>query len=92
MRTTFSAIISAFGLEPGNREIPLGIASVLAGICEFIWKLFGLTSRPPVPPILLRLMAREFSVSDAKARKELGYRNVISFEEGIKTLNSSKLT
>jgi len=32
-------------------------------------------------------MAREFSVSDAKARKELGYQNVISFEEGIKSLN-----
>jgi len=89
MRTTFSAIISAFGLEPGKREIPLGIAAFLANTSEFIWKLFGWTSRPPVPPIALRLMAREFSVSDAKARKELGYQNVISFEEGIKTLNAA---
>jgi len=89
MRTTFSAIISAFGLEPGKREIPIGVASFLANTSEFVWKLFGWTSRPPVPPVLLRLMAREFSVSDAKARKELGYQNVISFEEGIKTLKST---
>lgn len=86
MRTTFSAIIKAFGLEPGDREIPLGIASVLANVGAFTWKLLGLKSRPPVPPLMIRLMAKEFSVSDSKARKELGYKNVISFEEGIKTL------
>lgn len=89
MRDSFSAIFKAYGLEAGEREIPLGIASALAGISEFIWKLLGLKSRPPVPPLALRLMAREFSVSDEKARKELGYENVISFEEGIRTINQS---
>jgi nucleoside-diphosphate-sugar epimerase len=29
-------------------------------------------------------MAIEFSVSDQKARRELGYKNVITFEEGIR--------
>lgn len=77
-----------YGQDPGKREIPLGVASVLATIGEFVWKLSGWTSRPPVPPIALRLMAREFSVSDAKARKELGYQNVISFEEGVDGLNN----
>jgi len=86
MRTTFSAIIKAFGLEPGEREIPLGIASFLASGGAFIWKLLGLKSRPPVPPLMIRLMAKEFSVSDKKARTELGYQNVISFEEGLKAL------
>ena len=90
MRTTFSAIIKAYGQDPGKREIPLGIASALASMGEFTWKLFGRTSRPPVPPIALRLMAREFSVSDAKARKELGYQNVISFEEGVKEMMNDK--
>lgn len=86
MRTTFSEIMKAFGLEVPKREIPLGVASILASISEFIWKILGLKSRPPVPPLVLRLMAREFSVSDAKARRELGYQNVISFEEGIQSL------
>lgn len=87
MRTSFSAIFKAHGLEPGEKEIPLSIASSLANAFGFIWKLFGLKSRPPVPPLAIRLMAREFSVSDAKARKELNYKNVISFEEGIKTIS-----
>jgi len=87
MRTSFSAIFKTHGLEPREKEIPLSVASSLANAFGFIWKLFGLKSRPPVPPLAIRLMAREFSVSDAKARKELNYKNVISFEEGIKTIS-----
>ena len=88
MRTSFSAIFKAYGLEGGEKEIPLGVASFLANTFEFIWKMLGIKSRPPVPPLALRLMAREFSVVDAKARKELNYTNVITFEEGIKTINA----
>jgi len=87
MRTSFSAIFKAHGLEAGEKEISLGVASFLANTFEFIWKLFGIKSRPPVPPLAIRLMAREFSIVDAKARKELGYKNVITFEEGIRTIN-----
>lgn len=90
MRTTFSAIFKAHGLEPGNKEFPLGIAALFAGIFDFIWRLFRLKSRPPVPALAVRLMGREFSVSDQKARKELGYKNVIHFEEGVRALARSK--
>ncbi|MEM9824792.1 MAG: NAD-dependent epimerase/dehydratase family protein [Bacteroidota bacterium] len=88
MRTSFSAIFEAHGLEAGEKEIPLGLAAFLANIFEFIWKLFRIKSRPPVPPLAIRLMAREFSITDAKARKELGYKHVITFEEGIQTINA----
>lgn len=83
MRTSFSAIFKAHGLKPGEKTINLNLASFLAQSFEFIWKLLGLKSRPPVPPLAIRLMAREFSVSDAKARRELKFENVITFEEGI---------
>ncbi len=88
MRTTLSAIFKAHGLNPGKREIPLSIASFLANTFDTIWKVLGLTSRPPIPPLVIRLMAREFSVSDAKARRELGYKNAVSFEEGIRTISA----
>ena len=35
---------------------------------------------------MILLMATECSVSDAKAREELGYRNAVSFEEGLAVL------
>lgn len=43
-----------------------------------------------LPPLAIRLMGREFSVSDAKARSELNYQNAISFEEGVQTLTSTR--
>ncbi len=61
----------------------MGLASFAARASEFIWKLFGLKSRPPVPPLLIRLMAKEFSVDDSKARRVLGYEPVIGFEKGL---------
>lgn len=91
MRTTFDALIKAYGFDPGDKEISFGLAASAARLGDFIWKLFGLKSRPPVPPLAIRLMAREFSVSDRKARKELKYENVISFEEGIQAMKNQSL-
>lgn len=86
MRTTFGAILKAHNLEPGEKELPRSVAVFMAHLFGGIWKLLRLKSRPPVAPIMIRLMATEFSVSDQKAREKLGYRNVISFEEGIREL------
>ncbi|MEL6142649.1 MAG: NAD-dependent epimerase/dehydratase family protein, partial [Bacteroidota bacterium] len=86
MRTSFSAIFAAHGLDPGEREFPLWLASFLANFFELIWRIFSLKSRPPIPPLAIRLMGREFSVVDEKARVELGYKNIISFQEGIEQI------
>lgn len=87
LKTTFSSILKAYGYDPGDKILPRGVAVVVANLIGGIWKLLGLKSRPPVAPLMIRLMGTEFSVSDAKARKELGYQNVVSFEEGIAALS-----
>jgi len=86
MRETFTAIIKSKGLDPGNKEIPRGVAVLMAHLFGGIWKILRLKSRPPIAPLMIRLMATEFSVSDEKARNELGYKNTLTFEEGIKDL------
>ena len=86
MKQTFQAIMEAVGIQPGNKVLPRRVAVFAAHLMGGIWKVLGLKSRPPVAPIMIRLMGTEFSVSDEKARKELGYKNVISFQEGIAQL------
>jgi nucleoside-diphosphate-sugar epimerase len=86
MRSFFTAMMEAQGLQPGNKELPLWIASSAATITQVIWKTFRIKSRPPISPLMIRLMAKEFSISDEKARKELGYANAISIQEGIEQL------
>ncbi len=86
MRKTFTAILNAEGLDPGEKELPRGLAVFFAHLFGGIWKLLGLKSRPPVMPLMIRLMGTEFSVSDLKARTELGYKNAIDFQQGVKEL------
>lgn len=83
MKTTFKGILEAEGLDPGDKVLPRGVAVFVANLVEKVWKLFGLKSRPPVAPLMIRLMGTEFSVNDEKARRELGYKNVLNFEEGL---------
>ncbi|WP_257670675.1 NAD-dependent epimerase/dehydratase family protein [Parapedobacter tibetensis] len=85
-RKTLTEIAQAYGLDPGEKEMPRWVAVIMARIFGSIWKTFRLSTIPPVSPPLIRLMATEFSVSDQKARRELGYKNVITFEEGISAL------
>ena len=86
MKSLFKGILEAQGLNPGDKVLPLWIAKFAASTIERIWKLFGIKSRPPVAPLMIRLMGNEFSVSDEKARRELGYKNKISIEEGMAEL------
>ena len=83
MKSFFKALLNAEGLEPGDKELPRSVAILAAHLIGGIWKLFGLKSRPPVAPLMIRLMGTEFSVSDQKARKELGYKNAITIDEGL---------
>ena len=86
MKSFFKSILEAQGLNPGDKILPLWIAKFAANSTETIWKLFNIKSRPPVAPLMIRLMGNEFSVSDEKARKELGYKNFITIDEGIEEL------
>jgi len=89
MKSFFKDILEAQGLNPGDKVLPLWIASIAAHSIELIWKTFNLKSRPPVAPLMIRLMGKEFSVSDTKARKELKYKNAISIDEGIEELKKT---
>ncbi len=86
MRTTFEAILKAEGLDPGEKELPRAVAVIMAHVFGGVWKFLDLKSRPSVMPLMIRLMATEFSVSDEKARKELGYENAIDFNQGVREL------
>ena len=87
IRETFTSILKAYDLDPGDKSIPRAAALIMSHILGGTWKALGLKSRPPVAPLMIRLMGTEFSISDQKARHELGYKNAISFEEGIRNLN-----
>jgi nucleoside-diphosphate-sugar epimerase len=85
-RAFISALVESQGLEPPKASIPRPLAKVLAGLLEGVWATFRLSSAPPLTRTLIYLMGEEVTVSDAKARRELGYTASMSRERGLREM------
>ena len=66
----------AAGVEPGEKEAPRWV--VAAGAWATAWM-----KAPPITRTALALMSHEVTVSDARARKEIGYQGKKSIAEGL---------
>jgi nucleoside-diphosphate-sugar epimerase len=79
-------LIKGYGMKMGNMRLPKKMAMIMAGMMEFIWKTFNLKGNPPISTIIVHIMGTEFTINDSKARKELGYNDIISVAEGLQQL------
>ncbi|MGH3927829.1 MAG: hypothetical protein ACRDTT_34025, partial [Pseudonocardiaceae bacterium] len=71
-----------------DRSLPRRVAWTLAVAAEATWKLLRLSSEPPITRTFLALSAQEMTVDDSKARRELGFRPVLSRDAGLAALAS----
>lgn len=83
MRSFAEQLISASGLKAGGRDVPYAVAITMGTVMEAAWKLFRINSIPPATRLGARLFGQEFTTSDAKARRELGYVGRVSREMGL---------
>lgn len=78
-------IASVQGLSIQNlRSMPYGLAFALGRIMEIFATLKGRKDDPPLSRSLVRMIGREFTTSDAAARRELGYAGATSRAEGVR--------
>jgi nucleoside-diphosphate-sugar epimerase len=85
-RDFVTRLVRTQGVEPPAREIPLWVGDVLASGGELVWGALRLSGQPPLARTAMNLFFREVTVRDAKARSELGYRPVVSLEDGLAEL------
>jgi nucleoside-diphosphate-sugar epimerase len=78
------------GITPPDRSTSPGGARFSARAGEFFFTLFNIKRAPGLTKGSLPLLAGELSVSDAKARTELGYEPVIDVDEGLRQLRQPK--
>jgi nucleoside-diphosphate-sugar epimerase len=76
-------LLATRGVAPIERSAPFGVAWRMAAVMEGIWRLFRLRSKPPVTRQTLRMIGQDFTLDATKARRELGYRPVVTWREGI---------
>lgn len=82
-RTFVTAMLRTQGVTPGNQSIPLWLARTIASLGEWAWATFHLKGMPPLTRTAVRVIGEEVTVSDAKARRELGYHEIVSREAGL---------
>ncbi|WP_404713698.1 NAD-dependent epimerase/dehydratase family protein [Sphingomonas sp. MMS24-J13] len=89
LRTVITELVGTKGVEIEARNAPLGMAWLMAGVMEFVWRTFGRAGEPPLTRQMLRMVGYDFTISDRRAREELGYAPVTSWTQGIAAMRGS---
>lgn len=83
LRAFVTRMLATQGVDPGGKSLPKGLVLLLARVSEWIWDTFRLGGNPPATRMAVHLFGEPVTVSDAKARRELGYRGAVSREQGL---------
>lgn len=89
-RDFISELLRARGIEPPTRNLPVPVAAAIARAGELAWRLLPLRGAPPLTRFALWAASQECTIDDAKARRELGYRPIVSHEQGVAELAASE--
>jgi hypothetical protein len=66
------------------RSMPYGVAFTIGRLMEFFATITFRKSDPPLSRSMVRMIGREFTPSDAAARRELGYVGKTSISDGLR--------
>ncbi|QIL73825.1 NAD-dependent epimerase/dehydratase family protein (plasmid) [Diaphorobacter sp. HDW4B] len=86
LKAVISSLLQTRGVEPPRASVPLAMAWPMACVMEWIWRTFSRKGEPPITRQMLRLMGAPFTLDIGKAERELGFRPVVSREQGLKAM------
>jgi nucleoside-diphosphate-sugar epimerase len=65
------------------------MAWTVAGVMGFVWRAFRLKGEPPITRQMLQLLGKPFTLRIDKAKRELGYRPRVTWNQGIAEMRAS---
>lgn len=89
-RAFMSAQFAAHGVDGGDKSIPRPLAKLVGTVCEFAWDWLPLKGAPPLTRMAIALGTQEVTVSDAVARRELGYVGRTTREAGLAAMKKAR--
>ncbi len=79
----FNKIAACIGVKPVKKHVPYSVAYNAAFMMELFGHMFGRKKPPLVTRYSVWLIGRKCFFSEDKARRELGWKATVSYEEGI---------
>lgn len=86
---TWERYLTDLGRIAGKKplfSVPFKLAWITAGISEKLYAPFHV--RPPATRAAVAVMGRDLDVDNTKAKKELGWKTTISYEEAMKKIEA----
>jgi nucleoside-diphosphate-sugar epimerase len=87
-RDFITELLKTQDVDPGSRTLSYGLAATVASLSDLVWSTLALGGQPPLTRAELLLVGREVTVSDQKARQELGYEGRMTREEGLREMRA----
>ncbi|KOH45167.1 NAD-dependent epimerase/dehydratase family protein [Sunxiuqinia dokdonensis] len=85
-RDFLTDVLATQDLEPPKKNMNRGLALLIAHSISAFWKLSGKKGAPAFSAEIIHMQGTEYTISDRKARKELGYEDILSYQEGLEEL------
>jgi nucleoside-diphosphate-sugar epimerase len=90
MRDFLTQLLATTGRVPGDKSVSSSIVRPAAWVLEMVWKLFRISKKPPVTRFSAAIMSAHCTIDSDKAYLDLGYRPVITVEEGMRQLKEKR--
>ena len=87
-RDVVSGLLRTQGLEPPAKSVPEPVARLLMEAGEAAWAILPLPGEPPVPRFAFWVASQECTLSDRRAREQLGYAPVTSVADGLAAMTA----
>jgi len=87
IREFLTQYLATQNIDLGKKSTPAWLVRGLANTVEPIWRFAAIKSPPPITKFTAHIMSCHCILSDAKARKDLGYKPVISRVQGFAALS-----
>lgn len=91
-REFLTAELATLGVAEPTRSVPRPVAQAAANTCDAIWNTLHLPGPPPISRLVVALFGSPVTISDAKARRELGYVGLVTREAGLAEMREQART
>ena len=87
LRTVITALLATRNIVPPKASVPFGVGWWMARCMEAVWGIFRIGGEPPITRQMLRMIGMPFTVNIARARRELGYQPIVTWQSGIAAMS-----
>ena len=90
MREFLTDLLATAGRVPASKNLPGKLVRMVAWCFEAVYKLFRIRQKPPVTRFSAAIMSSHCTIDSDKAFLDLGYRPVMTVEEGMLQLKEKR--